>query len=675
MGAGADRVIFAAGNLTSGDTLVGGDGVDSISFTAADTLGDAVFTNVTTFEALVLANGSNQVGIGAEFIESGLRVIYGGTGADSVSFAADTLAALGSGLTLSLGSGIDTVNLTNAATIADSKFGGMTGVEVVDLADSTGNVITLGDSAQAAGIRVVFDGAAGDTIDASGYTAAVTVVSSDGNDWIRLGSGNDSISIPEAKLSSDDTLVGGSGVDTLGFSSAGTIVDADFSKVTSFEAIQLADISTASFLTLAGAADTLGLSSIFGGSGADSVVLSGVSSSRGLYISLGSGADSLTAGPGADSVLGQQDDAVLDGGSGTDRLLIGSSFNDVSDSQIVNFEQIFLSSAGLLFSGDSQTEALYVTGFASGASSIVGGAGADTLIGGTGADSLMGGDGADVLFGSAEDLLLDGGAGADILSVSASFNDVNNSQITNIEQVALTSTGLLFSADSQTEALYVIGFAAGVSTIVGGSGADTLLGGTGADSLLGGAGADSVDGGNGADVLNLGTGSDVAYLGDSDSGIYWSADTLGDGLADLVVFSLSDIGTADSLGDVVFNFTVGLGADSIGGYIGYNLADSISGWVEGGFLLNGSGADTAFADLSTAINVIEANDGNNQKYDLDANEVFLFRVGTDSYVGTTDGTKVTSVVKLVGIAPASASFDLKESPTTDGIFYIGPNGG
>jgi Ca2+-binding RTX toxin-like protein len=510
------------------------------------------------------------------------------------------------------------------------------------------------------------------------------VVSSDGNDWIRLGSGNDSISIPEAKLSSDDTLVGGSGVDTLGFSSAGTIVDADFSKVTSFEAIQLADISTASFLTLAGAADTLGLSSIFGGSGADSVVLSGVSSSRGLYISLGSGADSLTAGPGADTVLGQEDDALLDGGGGVNRLLIGSSFNDVSDSQIVNFDQIFLASSGLLFSGDAQTEALYVTGFATGASSIVGGAGADTLIGGTGADSLMGGNGADVLFGSAEDQLLDGGDGTDVLSISANFNDVNNAQIANIEQVSLTSTGLLFSADSQTEALYVIGFASGFSTIVGGSGADTLVGGTGADSLLGGAGADSLlggagadsaDGGGGADVLNLGTGSDIAYLGDSDSGVYWSADTLGDGLADLVVFNLSDVGTADSLGDVVFNFTVGLGADSIGGFTNYNLAGNISGWVEGGFLLSGSGADTAFADLSTAISVIEANDGNDVKYDLDVGEVFLFRVGTDSYVGTTDGSKVTSVVKLVGVGPAAATFDLKESPTTDGIFYIGPNGG
>ena len=220
------------------------------------------------------------------------------------------------------------------------------------------------------------------------------------------------------------------------------------------------------------------------------------------------------------------------------------------------------------------------------------------------------------------------------------------------------------------------GFATGPSTIRGGSGADTLLGGTGADSLVSSGGADSVDAGAGSDYLDLGKGADRAYLGDSDG--FWqvgAGDTVGDGAADLVIFDLTDIGTADSFGDVVFNFTVGLGGDSIGGFAGYNLADSVSNWVEGGFILNGSGADTAFASLSDAVTWIQANDGDGTKYDLDANEVFLFRVGTDSYIGTTNGTAVTSVVKLVGVGPAAGSFDLKESPTTDGIFYIGPNGG
>ena len=148
----------------------------------------------------------------------------------------------------------------------------------------------------------------------------------------------------------------------------------------------------------------------------------------------------------------------------------------------------------------------------------------------------------------------------------------------------------------------------------------------------------------------------------------------------MVLFSLADTAVSGSSVDAVFNFEVRLGGDggdSIGGFAGYNVADSQStnaGWIEGGFLLNGSGADTVFNNLQQAISVIESLGADSTKYDLDANEVFLFRVSTDSYIGTTDGTKVTSVVKLVGVGADRASFDLVES-STDGIFYIGPQGG
>jgi len=215
-------------------------------------------------------------------------------------------------------------------------------------------------------------------------------------------------------------------------------------------------------------------------------------------------------------------------------------------------------------------------------------------------------------------------------------------------------------------------------SLSGGSGNDTIMGFHGADFIYSGANDDLVFAGNGPDFISLGAGSDTVYLGSLVS--LWSSDTVGDGSADLVLFSLADTAVSGSSVDAVFNFEVRLGGDggdSIGGFAGYNVADSQStnaGWMEGGVLLNGSGADTVFNNLQQAISVIESLGADSTKYDLDANEVFLFRVSTDSYIGTTDGTKVTSVVKLVGVGADRASFDLVES-STDGIFYIGPQGG
>jgi len=359
-----------------------------------------------------------------------------------------------------------------------------------------------------------------------------------------------------------------------------------------------------------------GILTVVGGGGADSVNASNYADTLSLYVVPGAGSDSVYLG------------------SGNDLIVFG---------------------ADSLGSGDL----------------VVGGAGRDTLQI-LGADTVSSGDFAGV--SGIEVLVLATGSNVIELGSATSISTVfGNTGADSINASGYGSQALYISADSSSDWIYT---ANGADTIDAGSGNDWVFAGSGADTVYGRAGADSVDGGAGADYLDLGTGADSAYLGDTDGAWQVGAgDTLGDGAADLVIFDLTDIGTADSFSDVVFNFTVGLGGDSIGGFAGYNLADSVSQWVEGGFLLNGLGADTAFSSLSTAITWIEANDGDGLKYDLDPNEVFLFRVGTDSYIGTTNGTTVTSVVKLVGVGPAAAGNDLKESPTTDGIFYIGPNGG
>jgi Ca2+-binding RTX toxin-like protein len=426
------------------------------------------------------------------------------------------ISTLTSADTLSLGSGTDTLRLSAAETIAVGDFAYVTGVEILDLADGS-NEVMMGAAASVAGIRTVYGGTGADSINASGISSDMTIYPGSGADSIYLGAGNDLVSFGSGaeSLSASDLISGGGGQDTIRITAADTLSDVDFTDVSSVEAL-LFD-SGSNVLSLGTEAAQAGISIIGGGTGADSI-------------------------------------------NATDYTL-----------------------------------QLAVTG----------------------------GNGDDWIFGS-----------------SASGGDWINA----------------------------------------GSGNDWVNAAGGADTVYGGAGADSVEGGDGSDYLSLGAGADTVYLGDSSSGAYWTADTSGDGDGDLVLFDLSDIGSADSFSDVIFNFSVGsdaLAGDSIGGYSGYNVADSLSsnpGWVEGGFLLNGSGADTVFADLPTAISVIESLGADSTKYDLDANEVFLFRVSTDAYIGTTNGQKVTSVVKLVGVGPDKASFDLIES-STDGIFYIGPSGG
>ena len=52
-----------------------------------------------------------------------------------------------------------------------------------------------------------------------------------------------------------------------------------------------------------------------------------------------SGIDSITAGSGNDTIVGAQNDTLLDGGTGTDQLNVGN-FNSSSDAQIINIETI-----------------------------------------------------------------------------------------------------------------------------------------------------------------------------------------------------------------------------------------------------------------------------------------------------------------------------------------------
>ena len=232
------------------------------------------------------------------------------------------------------------------------------------------------------------------------------------------------------------------------------------------------------------------------------------------------GADSILAGDGNDTVVADQNDVLLDGGNNTDLLKIGANFADTSEAQIIRFENIELTANGLTVSLNDQAENLVITGFATGASTIISGAGHDTITGGVGADYIEGANGNDVISGRGGADTLDGGAGNDDITIGTNTNDTENVNVSvlggtgddriKIELDELTSSDVI-TGGSETDTLQFLtvgtlldgdftnvtyvekliladgtnsltlgneaynSIGSGISTVVGGTGNDTII--------------------------------------------------------------------------------------------------------------------------------------------------------------------------------------------------------
>lgn len=325
-----------------------------------------------------------------------------------------------------------------------------------------------------------------------------------------------------------------------------------------------------------------------------------------LKVVLGSG--------GNDAVLsGASDASLMDGGPGTDNLLLPGGFADTSDSQIVNIETIAMQSAGT-FNLSHQTEGFTITGSG-------------------GVDSITAGSGNDTIVGDQNDTLLDGGGGTDTLQVGANFTSTGNGQIVNIEAVTLTAA-LTLDLSNQTEALAITG-SSGADTITGGSANDIITGGAGADTLNGGGGNDQFivtsPGDLAGDIINGGTG-DPDQLRLSAAGTYdLSTATLSN--IDRVTFNQNAAGfvvivndaataTADNNNDGVFGdfrfnaviaLTNGVTIDAHALTAGHSInvagvpgngsnmngADTITGGAGDDVINGGGGADILTGGLGT----------------------------------------------------------------------------
>ena len=608
LGAGDDGAIFLSANLTAADTVAGSTGNDTLTISDAATVTDVKFTNVTSVETLALAAATNSVTLEALAMAAGIATVTGNTGNDTIAVSATFTGPLR--VTMNIGN--DSVVVTGAAVLSAAVTeAGLTGADTITGGTTTGDVlrltgdggtgdftlvsaietylvigdagavgITTADTNAAIGTTLTIDGSAlasgtnALTVDAALETdAKIVVTGGAGADFITLtangadsvsgGDGADTITVTSAGFTLADTIAGGNGTDIISMSNASTVIDADFTNVTSVNTIN-ATGGVFTSLTLGALALAAGVTSVTGNAGADTIVI-GSGYTGTVRVTAGTGSDAISASASAATLqvavalssidagdvwtggTGASDELRLSAtGTGTAASMVGvTGFERITatadaamtitlaDVNIASGVNMIVNAAALVttnaftFSAENETNGTVSVTGGSGADNITGGAGADTIIGGDGNDVMDGGAGDDnitggngndtVTIGSAGDVA-DGGAGTDTLTVSAIGSgafviDLSSTgdQLTTYNGAAnagIQSGFEIVNLANVNGAVTATAAAAG-STITGGAGADSLTGGAGNDSLTGGTGADTLVSGSGQDTLVGGAGNDT----------------------------------------------------------------------------------------------------------------------------------------------------------------------
>jgi Ca2+-binding RTX toxin-like protein len=285
-GAGDDRFDIAAfADLTSADTVAGGDGTDTINFTADGnydfTADVTILTNVTSVE---------------RYQFSGLA-----GGNDTVTVNDGIVSAAGGTLTL--------VNGSNSATTFNAS-GVLASNSKVALSSNT-----------------------------TGAGAALTYSIGNGVDQVTLGTAADTVIVTNnAYLSANDSIAGGTGSDTLSFTfntaSSNTISAAQLSNITGFETFSINNgtdgtaVNYAMTLTDTIVGAQIGVGSTFtvtrdaGDTGTTKVDASAVTSSYVVALTGGTGNDTLSGGAGNDTITGGAGSDSLTGGAGNDTFVV-----------------------------------------------------------------------------------------------------------------------------------------------------------------------------------------------------------------------------------------------------------------------------------------------------------------------------------------------------------------
>lgn len=461
-------------NLTTNGGLETINANSFASLTTIATTGSTAATQVdvakiVSVEALGGAKGDLNVNIAAAAVigvADTQDVGFGGVGdaATTLTYSVNGIETLNVLSTLAAnkaalanGNAHQTINIKGDQAL-QLDVGGNAALKTVDGSAATGN-LTLTNFGDAAGVTLS----------------------------VKTGTGNDTVTVG-ANFTSNDSIDGGAGTDTVRLSAALTAANA--AKITNFEAVELtgAASTTQDLAAIVGAVDAV--SSV---TGANAATFTNLAATSTLSIINGTGGNGQTDVSAALKTDTTADTLVAKIGPAVATTITGVAIDDLV---INNYESLKLTSTGgvlgaanpnvidtlqstnltsATFSGD---RALTITGFSSAAlktvdasamtANLVMGAAignnATTVTGGAGNDTLRTGNGNDSIVA---------GAGNDTIVAG----DGNNT----------------ISGD------------AGDDTITAGAGNDVITGGDGNDSITAGTGNDNLSGGAGNDVFNFAT--------------------------------------------------------------------------------------------------------------------------------------------------------------------------
>jgi Ca2+-binding RTX toxin-like protein len=369
-GTGADTIDSSS---TKAYKYFGGKGNDSITITGVVASGNHVINGDVGDDTIIGADDAEMIdgGEGKDKITGGggKDTIYGKGGADSIDVTGGAVVAVN--LNILGGTDNDTIKvletnfnsddiikgeagtadvlqIDDGATLVDSQFKQVSGIETLKLVVNTGTV-TVGANAQAAGITTI-DNSTSDTansdIDASAYTSAVglTIISSKTEASSLIGgAGADTFTL-QGDADTNNIAKGGLGIDTFTHSSLGTATVSDLG-------IGGADVftvaSTAGVLTATAGANYTASASVKNQAAVGNAVITGagfdinmsnvVTGTSGFTINgnataaslTGSGLmDSITGGSAADSLVGGAGNDTFNGAAAVDSISGGSGADD-----------------------------------------------------------------------------------------------------------------------------------------------------------------------------------------------------------------------------------------------------------------------------------------------------------------------------------------------------------
>ncbi len=399
--------------------------------------------------------------------------IDGGDGSDTVDYRYSSAALVGSLEAQYLTSGDSSDNLISIENIIASEFNddlfgdsqnnrmeGRSGRDVLTGLDGNDNLNGGDDNDQ-------LFGDAGDD----------QLIGGNGSDQIFGGAGNDGLDGGEG----NDRLVGGAGDDWLVDSRGADNLDGG-------DGTDYADFSTSTTSIFASLSQKTANSIT---SNNEAVI---------FYSSLNS-IENLQGSHFDDIFEGDDNSNVINGGAGADFVSYDYLFTEYSvEANLFTGQATVKDNNTLVLDTDTLISIENLTG-GSGNDTLIGNDQDNVLFGGDGADRLSGGGGNDVIYAElGTDLLIDGGAGEDMLHVFFNSGNIQNDQ----KQISFDGSSGFINFENITGSDFSekITADANDNRIDGGKGNDFIFGGGGNDILIGGEGINYIRGGSGHNIID-----------------------------------------------------------------------------------------------------------------------------------------------------------------------------